>query len=522
MHVWAETTIQAPAILLFTCLTISSANILTDVPKNNPLNIWWSPAPPPADGPPLSASASRDRALLPAQIGGIIGAYLFSVCIVGIALICLGRKLRHQIQISPKALDIEMVEPRFETAQPTPHPLSAALSSPGGSRNFSWPSPEKDIKNPYIFPPSLKSPRTPTTFGDPYVDTRIVEADREMLNRDLEDIYAHVMAQEEAKAQGIMPKEMPPPAQLQRTGSVPTSPPQRQLTPPKKSEKSRPANLNIDETRSTKSNQSRVSSLISSLKSPRKGIKGMRISSPIPTPASATFPLPQEDEEPLTPRYQTLPPPPPVPTDQVPFRHHRSTSNLTAAAIAIPLPTSPRSNFSQPLSPRSPYGNMSIRSHRSQYQNNPSQVSIQSSHSRDPNSAVSATSQTPLHPLAMQPPPKRQPSPNPPSNNSSVRQLPLRQFEPAVTSPSFAPSTKTTVLERNGPAGGGGPQTGGLRTPWSAGAVPYSPYQPFTPIMPITPRLVTKEDRKAMKKRGGRTPVLEMIKSEDELWDSAY
>jgi hypothetical protein len=40
--------------------------------------------------------------------------------------------------------------------------------------------------------------------------------------------------------------------------------------------------------------------------------------------------------------------------------------------------------------------------------------------------------------------------------------------------------------------------------------------------MPITPRLVTKEDRKAMKKREGRTPVLEMIKGEDELWDSAY
>jgi hypothetical protein len=64
--------------------------------------------------------------------------------------------------------------------------------------------------------------------------------------------------------------------------------------------------------------------------------------------------------------------------------------------------------------------------------------------------------------------------------------------------------------------------TGGLRTPWSAGAVPYSPYQPFTPMMPITPRLVTKEERKAKKKLEARTPVLEMIKGEDELWDSAY
>ncbi|KAE9377327.1 hypothetical protein N431DRAFT_436569 [Stipitochalara longipes BDJ] len=521
MHVWAETTIQAPAILLLSlaCLTsISSANILTDIPKNNPLNIWYSPAPPPADGPPLSASASRDRALIPAQVGGIIGAYLFSVCVVGIALILLGRKLRRQIQASAKALDIEMVEPRFETAQATPHRLSAALRSPGGSRNFSYPSPERDTKSPYIFPPSLKSPKTPPAYG-PYVDTRIVEADREMLNRDLEDIYAHVMEQEEAKAQGIAVKEMPLPAQLLKTGPVPNSPPQRQSTfPPKKIEKSRPANLNIDETRSVKSGHSRISSIISSIKSPRK--KTMQISSPMLTPASASFPRYNEEEEPLSPRYYQPPPPPPVPRDQVPYPHHRNTSNLTATLV--PLPSSPRSNLSQPLSPRSPYG-PSIRTQRSQHQMNPSLVSQLSVQSSMNGGDISATSQTPLNPLQMQPPPKRQPSPNPPpSNNSSQRQLPLRQFEPAVTSPSFAPSTKTTVLERNGPVGGAGPQTGGLRTPWSAGAVPYSPYQPFTPMMPITPRLVTKEERKAMKKREGRTPVLEMIKGEDELWDSAY
>ena len=67
-----------------------------------------------------------------------------------------------------------------------------------------------------------------------------------------------------------------------------------------------------------------------------------------------------------------------------------------------------------------------------------------------------------------------------------------------------------------------GMHTGGLKTPWSAGAVPYSPYQPFTPMMPITPTLVTKEQRKKMKKMEPRTPVLEMVRSEDELWDSGY
>lgn len=71
----------------------------------------------------------------------------------------------------------------------------------------------------------------------------------------------------------------------------------------------------------------------------------------------------------------------------------------------------------------------------------------------------------------------------------------------------------------------GGPNTSGLRTPWSAGAVPYSPYQPFTPMMPITPRLVTKEDRKKMKKMEkmtGRSPTVDLVMSDEELWDSGY
>jgi hypothetical protein len=82
-------------------------------------------------------------------------------------------------------------------------------------------------------------------------------------------------------------------------------------------------------------------------------------------------------------------------------------------------------------------------------------------------------------------------------------------------------STKTTVLERTERPRG--PLTG--TNALSPGAVPYSPYQPFTPMVPITPRLVTKEERKLkekmMKKAGSQTPK-ELVKSEDELWDSGY
>lgn len=513
MRVGLETAITFELVLLLTGWSaISSANILKDIPKSNPLGIDWDPAPSPEDGPPLSAGALRNPAYLPAQIGGIVGAYLFSVCIVGIALILLGRKLRRQVTQAAKALDIEMVEPRTLPYYINTQPLSPS-AFPGGPqspRNFSWPSPEKTDRNPYIFP-TTGGPRSPQG-ADPFVDRRIVEADKEMLQRDLEDIYAHVMEQEAAKAAGVKPAEMPPPLPLQSSTPTPIAPPQRSITP-KKIEKSRPSNLTLEEPKSKP--PSRTSSIISSLKSPkRKGIRGMIISSPVPTPISATFPPPEQasDEEPLSPRFYDPPPPPPVPKDQVPYTHVRKGSRGS--------PVSPTRSIAEQLSP---YGAPVSQFHRP----NPSQTSVQSS--RDPASATSTTSQTPLFPAQV----RRQPSfPNkstnnsttnlPPSNNSSVRQLPLRQFEPAMQSPSFSYSTKTTVLERTSPLSPGLTTGGGPRTPWSAGAVPYSPYQPFTPMMPITPRLVTKADRKAMKKAQPKTPVLEMIKSEDELWDSGY
>jgi hypothetical protein len=504
MLVGLDTTIAVNLILLLTGWSgISYANILKDIPKNNPLNIDWYPAPSPEDGPPLSAGALRNPAYLPAEIGGIVGAYLFSVFIVGVALILVGRKLRRQVLQSAKALDIEMVEARTQVYYSGPSPITPS-EYPGSPRNFSWPSPEKTDRNPYIFP-TTGGPKSPHG-ADSFVDRRIVEADQEMLQRDLEDIYAHVMEQEDAKAAGVKVKEMPPPPPLLKT-SLPPAPPQRSATL-QKIEKVRPSNLMIDEPKFK--SHSRASSIISSLKSPkRRGIRGMMISDPIPTPLSMTFPSDgnASDEEPLSPRYYAPPPPPPIPKDQVPYTHARKNSR---GSPVTPM----RSTAEQFL----PYG--VPQSHRP----NPSQTSVQS---RDPASASSATSQTPLFPAQSQ---RQPPYPNkststvnlPPSNNSSVRQLPLRHFEPALQSPSFTYSTKTTVLERSNPLSPGLTTGGGPKTPWSAGAVPYSPYQPFTPMMPITPRLVTRQERKAMKKIEARTPTLEMIKSEDEIFASGW
>lgn len=482
------------AVLLLSWIPFyASGSIITDPPKDNPLGIDWGPAPSPEDGPPLSAHASRNKKLLPAQISGIVGAYLFSVCVVGLAILVIGRRLRRRIQDAPKALDIEMIATAIKSPRLQTIPVSPGAYA-GGVRNFSWPSPEKTDINPYIWPASSTSPQS-SVREDQFVDRRVVEADREMLQRDLEDIYAHVMVQEEAKAKGIILKDpVLPPGRMR--SSIPAEAPQRQPSASKKIEKPRPDNLDIDSSKSK--HESRTSSILSSITSPKKkGIRGLRISSPIRTPLSATFPKSAaSDEEPLSPRFYAPPPPPPVPKDQVPFTHSRNTSTSAISQVSPVTPTRSTSDIQRHIRP------------------NLSQASVQSP--QDPASATTVNSQTPFI----------QPSRTPvqattPASTHVPRALPFRAFDPPSASPSgFSQTTKTTVLERTSPLSPG--LHSGMKTPWSAGAVPYSPYQPFTPVIPITPTLVTKADRKAAKKAQARTPVLEMIKSDDELWDSGY
>ncbi|KFY24146.1 hypothetical protein V493_05399 [Pseudogymnoascus sp. VKM F-4281 (FW-2241)] len=443
--------------------------------RGNPLNIDWDPAPSPEDGPPLSAGALRDKAFLPAEIGGIVGAYVFVVAVLLLGLFFAGRRLRKAAELA-RHNDVEMLGGHMiNPAAYYPSPISPTTPT-STFRHAPWPAVEK-IQNPYVFPSQNCSPISPGS--NPGVDSRIIEADRELLNRGLEDIYAHVMEQEEAKAAGLNVADMPAPTPL------PSVSPQRQSTASsKRLEKIKPADLS-----STEKTHSRTSSLISSLKSPRrKGIRGMKISSPMATPISTTFPATYaSDEEPLSPRrYQPPPPPPPpVPEGQLPYHYH--SRNNSSVQTTDPSPISPARSIAEnlasaPMGP--PPNNRSVATHR------PLNLAIPGA------TAV-----------------------NPPSASSSAtRQLPFRAFDPppGLSSPSFSHSTKTTVLERTTPL------SPGIKTPWSAGAAPYSPYQPFTPLVPITPRLITREDRKAMKKMEPKSPVIEMVKDKDDLWDSGY
>ena len=287
--------------------------------------------------------------------------------------------------------------------------------------------------------------------------------------------------------------------------------------PQPRKEKSKPKSLNLNSANDDKG-QSRTSSFLSALRSPKKKqVRGVSISSPIMTPQSTIFPrLEDREMDPITPRQYAPAHPPPVPADQVSFRAQERRS----------------SNRHAPLTPpdMSPESGQSIDERIGLQLPGTSQAQSfsQAPTEADPESATSEHSQAPLVGLPSSPKPgvtfgalpaspkpgARFSRPNAPSAVRTGGALPLRAYEPSMGSPSATPqTTKQTVFERKGPL-----SPGGGRTPYTAGAVPYSPYQPFTPCVPITPSLVTKEDRKRMKKLVPKTPTVEMVKSSEDMW----
>ncbi|RYO75288.1 hypothetical protein DL766_003296 [Monosporascus sp. MC13-8B] len=493
---------------------------------------YFDPAPAAEDGPPLSAGTLRNPSYLPAQIGGIVGAYALSLVIVASVLLLLAKKRRERLT----AADEDVAQGPYKLALTIPpqaqgfeHPPQSFGSPPRSPiKNFSHPTPvEEQGLGPYIAPPPLST----STLGiNPLVDQRVVAADREMAQQQLEEMYKYVMEQEAAKEAGIT-LERPPSAisPVSKEASTTSLPRQGIL----KKGKNKPANLDL-ERNSPEKPESRASSIFSSLMSPKKkkNAKGISISSPIMTPMSGTFPRNQGEEmNVIPPRHYAPASPPPIPGNQAPYS--RDTRYNPLVAPITPPDVSPESTQSIDERLGAQFG----------HSRNASQAPTEP----DPLSAVSERSTAPLVGLPSSPKPganrfpsfpaspkpgatfptSHQPgatlpaSPKPgstfsrPNAPSAVRTggtLPLRAYEPALSSPSMQ-TTKQTTFERAAPL-----SPSGLRTPWTGAPVPYSPYQPFSPVVPITPSLVTKADRKRMKQLQPKTPTMEMVKSSDEVW----
>ncbi|KAK4187220.1 hypothetical protein QBC35DRAFT_385363 [Podospora australis] len=532
----------------------------------------WSPDPSPEDGPPLSAGAIRDPAYLPAQIGGIVGAYALSLVVVALLLLALLRRRRERI----RNRDLPEEERGLLAFNPFPPGFASEEEYKKQLQQFEWeqqygqpyPQQEQDQLHPGVQKLSLQthnlpqhgrnfslptaSPLSPNRFGplsatksqhslftvdsptstilacgiDLSVDQTIVGRDRVMAQNQLEEMYRHVMEQEAAKAEG-RPYE-PPQVTSPSMKSVNTLPP----TPgTSKRERNKPSNLNL--ARDEKA-QSRGSSILSFLKSPRKNKVqgGMVISSPIMTPMSGTFPRHDEQEmNPIPPRHYAPPAPPPVPAAVHDLPLRRGTA---ASASATHLPSPDISPVSTQSIDSRIGNNTTLSRPPTSRREQPTTAADQ-----EPVSATTSEAGSVGHvglPLSPKPGANRFPSfdslpvsPRPgqtsfPKSATAVRAggaLPFRAYEPSgivsPTSGSFAPSTKQTVFTRaEGPLSPGMPT--GMRTPWTGAPVPYTPYQPFSPVVPITPSVVTRADRKRMKRLEPKTPTVEMVKDADEYW----
>lgn len=496
-------------------LALSLAFVLFSSSATTAASIWHvsidnGPAPSPEDGPPLSATASRDRSLLPIQIGSISGAYFLSILIIGTAIFLIGHRLRRAAQGSPRTLDMEMVKPHVAANAFDPSPVSptrhrAFDPSPISATDtkITWPSPDK-AKSSFHWPSPSKGHKQQASQQGSVVtfDESVIEDDKAKSQREMERLYEAVM-EHDAKQSTVVydankERVLQQPPELQHLRQpVPSShqerissPPSRSTTasPPRRplSKASKPSPISI----SGISSHSRTSSRTSLGSFSRKrGIRGLPISPPMGSPDLAHYHTSAYgDEEALTPRYYDPGPPPPTPPQ------------IEASRTTQSPPTSPRRPVSQ-----------------QQRQQKQQQHPLTTTNLKDAGSQFSqAGSQGPQNLYRRQPAPlplplRTQAALGP---TTSPQQLPLR----SATHDNRPKSTiKATVLEHR-PDPHAALRTGGVP------ATPYSPYMPFTPLTPITPRLVTRQERKRREKEEGRRVVgaEDRVVEEADMWGDAY
>lgn len=531
--------------------------------------------------------------LLAYQLSALVGAYLAVLLLTTCALRYVARRSRRKLleyipPVTPRRLEIAHTQldthAKF-TGDGRPH---LERNPPPHSARFTFPPPARYASRSHSVSESSlngwSSLHVSPVDADP-----VVRADRVAMDRHLQDIYAHVLAQDAAKEQGVDIRSLPAVSPGDAPVSPDWSPADKRASPPPAKIRKKPQQLHLDDTAQRHGKTaSRTATLMSVLKSPLRSLR---------TPKTATFARPMmPEEEPLTPRYYISGPLMTIPDD---LDHRRTESNQSLDEMVVPL-HHPAERYRQDVHPPTrdvrialqdrptEISTTSLGQKTDSVQNRP-EITTTFGHQKSESlssrtrrlSTMTTMTTSPLSPtlpsakhLPGLPPaptavhqnyhyappalttnshstPRTQiipplntnyhyaPSTTPvsahPTPNSAVNAtgaLPLRAYERTPTSAatttstspispdSLASPTKTTVLERTTllPSG---PNTA-LRTPWTAGAVPYSPYMPQTPVIPVTPRLITRDERRAMRKYAPRTPVVEMVSDDGEVWGDGY
>ncbi|KAF2089514.1 hypothetical protein K490DRAFT_55108 [Saccharata proteae CBS 121410] len=498
---------------------------------------------------PGAKNALRDKSYLPAQICGIIGAYICCVLVIGGLLLTVGRRMRRASQNRR----VDLVKPDqangFEMTPVSPSSTVRSRWWPQSPNKIkhAWKKSQSSVTNPD------ESPVSPDVGSVASFDQSVIKNDQEQRQREMERLYAAVMEHDDAKGGSkvvysaadeldasndeITPQQQQTPDSTPQKKSerrplrlntaatlpVPAAEPQlatpispktprgqiRPLYPPesplaavRRSQYAPPPppkdNLSSQRPASPHGILARnhTPSIGSSHSGPRnrRSIRNLRISAPM-----QRYPGEFDDDDartPLTPRYYGNPPPPPSPPSQAttpatgdslgPFRYE---------GLDVP----------QPLPRTSP------------------QRTNSNHHRRGTPPSLDLPGGAALNPgITLQPPQQQQQQPQQQgsfkSAASSTSTLPLRSLhDNYAASPG---PTKTTFLERK-PKPLKDP-LGRLRSPMTAGT-PYSPYMPFTPITPVTPHLVTRKERKAREKeerKKGAVDEEDEVKGDD--WGSGY
>lgn len=455
-----------------------------------PASVWdvdilTSPAPPPDQGPPLSAGALRDESKLKYEIAGIVGAYFFWVFVTLLLLLLVGKRLRHKIQTSNQTLSMEIVKPAPLSSHPGMS-MDSPLKSPGKMASLrSWASGGKS----HSHKPSNISMATT-------IDEKVVEADKVKSMDEMAKLYAAVMIHDEEKSQKALNSNQTSP----KSPSFPMTP--RSPYPP--------SQMTLPPT-------------------PRSPYYQPHLSGGPASPRSPRYP----------PEFQHLRNPSSEAKD-----HGAQPAAITLIHPLAPTPAEdPSTRTSSQSSARkfkvSPLSLSSTRSDSAtQNKRRPSQISVRGQPISQPIASANLPNSLAYQENAIESPRIYNPGPPPPTPGqkslvdsiqeekrgpsaplsvtstagASNTSLPFRQFY-ADTLRS-APPTKTTFLEKRESILGVHPKTGVPQTP-------YSPYTPFTPMTPITPRhLVTKEDRRRNRKKEGLKVLSEddMVMSDEDMW----
>ncbi|OAT13719.1 hypothetical protein BDBG_08867 [Blastomyces gilchristii SLH14081] len=452
---------------------MSDAAAIVHTASIRSINIFKGPAPAPEDGPPLSASATRDLSLLWREIVAIVGAYVGTVVIFLGCLLTTGRRLRRSAQQSNRTLDMEMIKPQKPTLNTTINPATPSrlwLTPESGIDSQMWPSPKKG-KSSFSMPWSntSRSPTSPAsqTGSMATFDETIVQADRMRAQDEMERLYAAVMEHDAKQSRAVY-------------------------------------ETNEDENLSPA--QQQVSSSPESIQGPPE-FRHLRHTA-----------LPAHPQQARLKNQPAFPPPKDPSVLQQQQHQHQQ------------LPTSPLSPIAHRLSRLSNLSFLGSRSRDTTAGGKARRKSVRNLPISPPMGSPALTSSNysetqPLSPRiyspgppppnpsqkSLDPPSRKTPTPLNIRTGSSNSTLPFRAF----ASPTSATPTKTTVVERReSMLRAGGPRTGVPQTP-------YSPYMPFTPITPITPsHIVTRRERKQKRKENGLRVQQEedLVMSDEDMW----